>query len=183
MTERHQHELGSGEESFTGVVTDLHHRLYALAVAITADRSLAEDAVAGAYAATWSRYRSREITQLDRYLWRAVARQARRLSHFKRRPPALLSASVAADPAEQVTADAALAKLLAALPANQRTVIALRYIAGFSEAEVADLLAIPAGTVKSRLSRAAEALRRRAGHLGTVAAGQPISLDREGPDA
>jgi RNA polymerase sigma-70 factor (ECF subfamily) len=45
------------------------------------------------------------------------------------------------------------------LPEDQRTVIALRFFVGLSEAEVAEALELPTGTVKSRSARALERLR------------------------
>jgi len=45
------------------------------------------------------------------------------------------------------------------LPEDQRTVIALRFFVGLSEAEVAETLSLPTGTVKSRSARALERLR------------------------
>jgi RNA polymerase sigma factor (sigma-70 family) len=45
------------------------------------------------------------------------------------------------------------------LPEDQRTVIALRFFVGLSEAEVAEALSLPTGTVKSRSARALERLR------------------------
>ena len=54
------------------------------------------------------------------------------------------------------------ARLLAAvndLPEDQQLVISLRYFVGLSEAEVADALGLPTGTVKSRTARALERLR------------------------
>lgn len=156
--------------AFTKVVADLHERLVALAVVITADTALAEDAVAGAYAATWNRFRRSDIADLDRYLWRAVARQARRVAARHRRPWLTAAPPPPADPADVVANDELLAFLLARLPAKQRTVVSLRYVGGFSVAEVAELLSISTGTVKSRLSRAVHALRA---HEGTEAAGVP----------
>ena len=52
----------------------------------------------------------------------------------------------------------ALASALALLPAEQREVILLREIEGFSYAEIAAALDVQEGTVKSRLARAREAL-------------------------
>jgi RNA polymerase sigma factor (sigma-70 family) len=45
------------------------------------------------------------------------------------------------------------------LGSNDRLVLAYRWLLDLSEAEIADALAVPAGTVKSRLSRAMTKLR------------------------
>jgi DNA-binding NarL/FixJ family response regulator len=50
---------------------------------------------------------------------------------------------------------------LQALPAGQRAVLELSYFAGYSSAEIAQELAIPIGTVKSRMARAIAQLRQR----------------------
>ena len=51
---------------------------------------------------------------------------------------------------------------VSALPRKQRAVIVLRYVEGHSEQEIADILKISVGTVKSHSSRAIAALRRDA---------------------
>lgn len=53
--------------------------------------------------------------------------------------------------------------LLGDLPRNQRAVIVLRYFEEMSEAEIADELGWPVGTVKSTAARALDRLQRRAG--------------------
>lgn len=45
------------------------------------------------------------------------------------------------------------------LPHHQKTILYMYYFEGYSVAEIATLCSIPVGTVKSRLSRAREALR------------------------
>jgi len=69
---------------------------------------------------------------------------------------------------------AALRVALEALPARDREALGLRYAAGLSEQEMAGVLAVRPGTVKSRLSRALERLRAdpaaRGALLGTVGA-------------
>jgi RNA polymerase sigma-70 factor (ECF subfamily) len=50
---------------------------------------------------------------------------------------------------------------LAKLPVEQRTVLMLGAVEGFTCREVAEMLNIPMGTVMSRLSRARQALRQR----------------------
>jgi RNA polymerase sigma-70 factor, ECF subfamily len=50
--------------------------------------------------------------------------------------------------------------ILAALPHEQREVILLRFVDGFSLGEIAEAMDVPLGTVKSRLHNALQALRR-----------------------
>ena len=52
-----------------------------------------------------------------------------------------------------------LQEALARLPGQDRAILALRYQDGFDVAEIAEILHIPAGTVKSRLHYARERLR------------------------
>lgn len=64
------------------------------------------------------------------------------------------------DRAEQVATADAVHRALAGLPAAQRETVVLRYFVQLSEAQTAGVLGVPAGTVKSRLSRALAALAR-----------------------
>src|SRR5205809_373633 len=63
------------------------------------------------------------------------------------------------DPQEQVAERETVRQALAQLSAEQRRVIALRYGADLTEADIAQVLRWPIGTVKSRLNRAREHLR------------------------
>lgn len=54
-----------------------------------------------------------------------------------------------------------LERALGQLPAEQREVILLVGLEGFSYEAVAEILAVPIGTVRSRLSRGRDALRRQ----------------------
>ena len=67
------------------------------------------------------------------------------------------------DRADASVLRAALAKAIDELPAEYRAAFLLREAHGFSTAEVARALRIEEGTVKSRLSRAKEALRKSLG--------------------
>jgi len=52
-----------------------------------------------------------------------------------------------------------LAMVLAALPAEQREIIIMKFVDGFTLQEIAQVLEIPEGTVKSRLYRALQTLK------------------------
>jgi RNA polymerase sigma-70 factor (ECF subfamily) len=69
--------------------------------------------------------------------------------------------TVQKEPVECKTETASLiADALAHLPQEGRTLIWLREVAGYSYAELAEILEIPVGTVRSRLFGAREELRR-----------------------
>jgi RNA polymerase sigma-70 factor (ECF subfamily) len=83
---------------------------------------------------------------------------------WRRRPPpdpadpAETLGLVAADRVDAVHAGLDVERLLAVLPEAQRAVIVLRHFHDLGEDEVAAILAIPRGTVKSRLHNAMERL-------------------------
>ena len=56
-----------------------------------------------------------------------------------------------------------ISQALARLPAEQRAVLLLAVVEGFTCRELADMLSVPIGTVMSRLSRARAAMRELAG--------------------
>jgi len=92
---------------------------------------------------------------------------AHNLSVSAARKPRLVP--IAADPpapaAPRADDSAEIHRAVAALPEDHRTVVALRHFAGLSHEEIARTLEIPAGTVRSRLSRAYERLRPQLAHL------------------
>jgi RNA polymerase sigma-70 factor (ECF subfamily) len=100
-------------------------------------------------------------------------RRARHAPIVDRTAEELESDLSAADPHEPLRGDveiealrgvvaARIEQALAALTEDARTVILLD-LEGFSETEVSEVLGCPVGTVKSRLARARDALRRRLG--------------------
>jgi RNA polymerase sigma-70 factor (ECF subfamily) len=119
--------------------------------------------------------RFREGEPLRPWLMRIVANEAknRRRSRGRRERLAVRAAAMAPGSSGS-TEDLALGSIkaaelrgaLARLEERDRTVIALRYFAGLSEAETGSALDIPVGTVKSRLSRALDRLRLELGEVG-----------------
>jgi len=94
-------------------------------------------------------------TNLARDLFRRRMTRDRALRTLSMAPPATPSAD-SADRGE-------LRERIAELPENMRAALLLRYYEGMSEAEMAEVLNVPRGTVKSRLHAA---LRRLRGEYG-----------------
>jgi RNA polymerase sigma-70 factor (ECF subfamily) len=104
------------------------------------------------------------------WLLRIVANETKNLTRSRRRRVALAlrlssveTEGTAADgPIDEVLAAERRARLVAAvnaLPDRERQVLACRYFLDLSEAETAQVLAWPLGSVKSRTSRALNRLR------------------------
>ena len=141
------------------------------AYVIARNASDAEDAAQDGFVKAWRALgRFREGAPFRPWLLRIVANEAsnRRRSAGRRAGLALRAATEEPSGGAAPSPEAALlsaeqrATLLAAvegLPDEQRDVVALRYFLGLPEAEVAETLGIPQGTVKSRTARALERLR------------------------
>jgi RNA polymerase sigma factor (sigma-70 family) len=102
----------------------------------------------------------REPAALHGWVRRIAVREAIKLAQAHRDPVLLdrLPERATGDAAE-VGAD--IADVLRQLSPQQRAILVLRDLEGFSEAEAAALLGVERGTVKSRLHRARQAFRRR----------------------
>jgi RNA polymerase sigma factor (sigma-70 family) len=101
----------------------------------------------------------REPAVLKAWVRRIAVREAVRVAR-RRRPSVPVDKDLAAT---DISIDASLdvRSTLASLRPEQRVVLVLRDLDGYSEREVAALLSIPPGTVKSRLHRARAAFVRR----------------------
>jgi RNA polymerase sigma-70 factor (ECF subfamily) len=127
------------------------------------DRALAEDCVQDAFVSAWkARFSLRDPRAERGWLLTIVANTAR--SHLRRRIPiptdTLPADPSLRDPFADLALSADLRQALDQLPQDQREVIVLRVYLDFSVEETARALKVAEGTVKSRLSRALEALRQ-----------------------
>jgi RNA polymerase sigma factor (sigma-70 family) len=117
---------------------------------------------------SWERVSSARDT--DAYVFRVMlnthATRQRRMWHRERPTPADQVPEAAADGGTDLT-DTALSVLAAVnrLGYEHRVVIMLRYLADLTEPQMAQVLRVPIGTVKSRLSRAQQRLGQDPGLL------------------
>ena len=82
--------------------------------------------------------------------------RARRRSELE---PEAVADPIAVDPLPELDLRAELLQALGQLPARQRAVLVLRYFNDLTEAQVAEVLGCPQGTVKSSASRGLARLR------------------------
>ena len=145
---------------------DLFARHYASALRLAAllegDQTRAEDAVCDAFARVYSRLKRGGVEDVTPYLRQAVVNAVRggwRRRQVERRHASSLVVDPAADAFESAVVERdALWTALRALPSGQRRVVVLRYYEDLSEAEVAQLLHVKVGTVKSQAAKGLAAL-------------------------
>ena len=151
-------------EALDMLVRRWQKRLWRHAFRLTGRRDAAWDAVQEAWLAI-----VRGIGRLSdpacfrRWAYRIVTHKA--IDWVRRRRRRRAEADAAdPDPVAPAAADADAATdmrtVLASLPTEQRALVSLRYLEELSLIEIAEILDIPAGTVKSRLHDARAALRR-----------------------
>ncbi len=162
--------------AFEDFVRDSGDTLLRLAVLLASDQQLAEDICQEALerlAARWSRVASPGAF-CRRVIHNLVIDRAR-MAQRRPRELGLYPAHDSSDPRcgdnlSAVELRPALLDALDALTAQQRAIVVLRYFDDRSEAEVAELLGVSHGTVKSTASRAMARLRDHPALAGLLAA-------------
>ena len=139
--------------------------MYRLSFAILGNEADARDAAQEALVSAWRQLRRlREPERFDAWLKRIVVNAARQVMRASRRRrvrevPASTVAAIGDRAAPSGRSDAAiLDTAIATLPVEQRSILVLHHLEGHAVAELAEILAIPAGTAKSRLFTARRAL-------------------------
>jgi RNA polymerase sigma-70 factor, ECF subfamily len=152
-------------DAFTVLARASADRLYAVARLILRDHGRAEDAAQEALVAAWHdlpalRDPDRFEAWLHRLLVRACYREARRDRRRQEVDLTDVTLGVVEPDRSLLLADRdALERGFRRLDPDQRAVLVLHHYVGFPLAEIADVLGLPVGTVKSRLFRATQAMR------------------------
>ncbi|MEW1601154.1 SigE family RNA polymerase sigma factor [Streptomyces sp. NPDC093808] len=154
----------ASEAEFTAYVQERRASLYATAYHLTGDRFEAEDLLQSALFSTyraWDRisdkaavggYLRRTMTNLHISAWRR-----RKLNEYPTEE--LPETAGDTDAMRGTELRAVLWQALARLPELQRTMLVLRYYEGRTDPEIADILNISVGTVKSSIWRSLRRLR------------------------
>lgn len=154
---------GRGEpEGFDRFFRSLFPKAVAVARRVTNDPGTAEDAALEAFVRAhlrWAKIGGEPWREA--WILRVTVNEAiRRLQRRGLEPPT----TPTADLADEVVLRETLRAALRSLPRRQAEVIALRYLVGLSEAEIAAALDISRGTVKTHLRRGLSGLRGSVGH-------------------
>jgi RNA polymerase sigma factor (sigma-70 family) len=156
--------------AFTALADGAIQSLYATARLILRRDELAEDAVQEALVKAWTAIRGlRDPERFDAWMYRLVVRACyraargethRRTIEVRELPndSPLLGASQADSQRALANRDL-LERGFRRLSSDQRAVLVAHFYLDLSDAEAADVLDVPIGTLKSRLNRATTALR------------------------
>ena len=171
-------EARRSPEQFAAVFDRHYRRIYAYA-ARRLGRDLAEDVASETFLVAFSRIDGYDTNQPDAAPWlygiasnliarqgRAEAKRYRMLAKLSPDEAVGAHDDAVAGRLDAVTARGLLARALGRLSAADRDVLLLVAWAGLSQLEVAAALDIPAGTVRSRLHRARQAMRTTLGERG-----------------
>ncbi|MDR7522345.1 MAG: sigma-70 family RNA polymerase sigma factor [Armatimonadota bacterium] len=159
-------------DAFETLVRAHQDRIYTLAYRITGNREDAVDAAQDAFVRAYQALpRFREDAAFGTWLYRIATNAA--LDLVRRRPPVPPVEVPANHPVPDSPEAAAhrreigrrVQAALAHLPPEFRATVVLRDLQGLSYRDVARILQVPIGTVRSRLARGREALRAQLSDL------------------
>ncbi|HEY2638866.1 MAG TPA: SigE family RNA polymerase sigma factor [Streptosporangiaceae bacterium] len=154
---------GVSEPEFRDYVRTRRRALLRIAYLLTRNEADAEDLVQSALAKTYlAAGRIEDRSALDGYVRRAIVNT--HISLWRRRrvvelPTDELPDEAVADHAVTSDLQATIRRAVDRLPGRMRAAIMLRYYDDMTEAEVAELLGVSLGTVKSTVARAVAKLR------------------------
>jgi RNA polymerase sigma-70 factor, ECF subfamily len=167
---------GGDLHAFGLLVGAYQDRIYHLVYRITGHHADAQDAAQDAFVKAYTALPTfRMEAAFSTWLHRIAVNAALTILRRRQQPHAS-AVEVAApdvdplgDGAERVEIKERVHRAIAALPSEQRAVLILRDIQGCTYEEIAAIIRVPLGTVRSRLSRAREALRTALADLSPAA--------------
>jgi RNA polymerase sigma-70 factor (ECF subfamily) len=151
-------------EAFTSLAFELSDRLFAVAHRILRDFDAAGDALQVTLLRIWRDLPTlRDPALVEAWTYRVLVRACHDQLRKQRRQAAaihLLGVDGAAeDPAISIADREQLDRAFRRLPTEQRAAIVLQYYRDLTLPEIAEVLQVPVGTVRSRLHYARRALR------------------------
>lgn len=153
---------GMESEDFDAAFRDLFQPAFRVAHRILGNVTDAEDAAAEALARACVRWRTvGPLPYRDAWVMRVAANVAVDMVRKRRVPPPV--EQTLGDATEETVRRLAVVGALQSVSRRQREVLALRFIAGLPEADVARTLGLSVNSVKTHTARGMAALRARLG--------------------
>jgi RNA polymerase sigma-70 factor (sigma-E family) len=161
-------EFAQREALFEAFVERNSRELGRLAYLMVGDRDAADDLTADALLAAWRQWDTvrtsdHPLAYVRRVVINMAATRVRRMVRERRWLVMFQSDALEVAPGTDSAAVVDVRSALLRLPAGRRACVVLRYAFDLSEQEVAGLLGVSVGTVKSQTSKGAEQLRRGLG--------------------
>ena len=166
------------DEAIALLLPDFRRKVFGLAYSFLRDREAAEDVTQEVFIKVWRALPGFDgRASMSTWMY-TIARNASLSALRARRPQSSLSdpevmeaveAINPVPPADIITDRAAIRRLVDQLPTKQRQVVMLFYMEGQSHEEVAAMLAMPVGTVKTLLHRARARLSAATGKMSASA--------------
>jgi RNA polymerase sigma-70 factor (ECF subfamily) len=152
------------EEAFSALVPAAADRLLGVAYRILRDAALAEDATQQALLQAWRGLpKLRDVARFEAWTYRLVVHacyaEARRRRVWSGIRPLLAREERARDETAEVVNRDLIDRGFRQLSTQHRAVLVLYHYVGLPHSEIAALLDLPVGTVRSRLHYASRALR------------------------
>jgi RNA polymerase sigma-70 factor (ECF subfamily) len=152
------------EDAFARLVSAYHADMARVAYVVCGDQALAEDAVQSAWEIAWRKLRSlHDPSRVRAWLVSVAANEARQAVRRRRRSVIAIDVHLSADAGSDPSAGIEridLARAMARLSADDRALLALRYIVGLDAEELGVLTGRSASGVRTRLCRLTERLRK-----------------------
>ena len=145
------------EETFVSGVTAMERTLYRVSRSMLNNPHDCADAVQEALKKAWEKRSRAEDAYFQAWLMRIVINECRNIQRRKHRLAAMAEIPQSVHPEAP---DSTLRDAVFALPEKLRLPLILNCLEGFTVAEAARMLHIPPGTVKWRLFKARELLRK-----------------------
>lgn len=150
----------SREAAFELLVQTELPQAYRTATLVLGDATEAEDAVQEAMVRAWQRIAQlRDPARAGAWFGRLLMNVCRDRLRTRRSSPIAWLEPPAGRPPDDFENREAVLRALAALPAEQRIAVVLRYYLDLSLVEIADRTRAPLGTVKTRLHYGLQAMR------------------------
>ena len=156
--------MDGDHDAFAALVRVSAARLLRVANLILRDTAAAEDATQEALVAAWRNIRGlRDPERFEAWIHRLLVNECHREGRRSKRAaqPVRAQVVIVGEPDQSGTIDDRdqLERGFSRLPEDQRVILVLHYYVGLTLDDVAGVLRLPTGTVRSRLHRGTQAMR------------------------